>query len=420
MCLFCAVANYIWIQQTGKDHYYLALDVYVEGNWENPVAQICLTFLTFWILLSYLVPISLFVTLEIVKFWQVSGLWDGEGGGHGGQRCGAARLLVSALWPSPHPRPTHPTLDRALCLSTLTATCATPRPASGRAAATPTSMRTWARCGAGTDAVGVDVCTCCCACCTSPGPAACHPLPGPATLCPYPPTPPPQVEYIFSDKTGTMTSNEMQLREIAVKGVAYGTSEVRLEENADRTGLNALRLFDQRLYKAAAKVQRSSSWSGLVSAGGSRRDVMAVSAGRLGGQGPRVAPAAGGAAGSWQPLPTAHSHRPPPCPAPPGCSTPPPTPTSTPRARWASVMRRWSRRCRAQTRAAAASRLVRRWRVRRGSSGPRQGGGRGSRGAAPVGSCGPASLAPLAPRPLPPLQALATTGRRAAPRWATT
>ena len=28
-------------------------------------------FLTFWILLSYLVPISLFVTLEIVKFWQV-------------------------------------------------------------------------------------------------------------------------------------------------------------------------------------------------------------------------------------------------------------------------------------------------------------------------------------------------------------
>ena len=33
--------------------------------------QIGLTFLTFWILLSYLVPISLFVTLEIVKFWQV-------------------------------------------------------------------------------------------------------------------------------------------------------------------------------------------------------------------------------------------------------------------------------------------------------------------------------------------------------------
>lgn len=84
-----------------------------------------------------------------------------------------------------------------------------------------------------------------------------------------------QIEYIFSDKTGTLTSNEMQLRQIAVKGVPYGTSEMRLEEHNERTGLAALRLFDQRLYKAAAKVQRSSSWSGLITAGGSRRDVMA-------------------------------------------------------------------------------------------------------------------------------------------------
>lgn len=76
MCLFCAIANYVWIQQEGKKRYYLALDVYVQGNWENAGAQICLTFLTFWILLSYLVPISLFVTLEIVKFIQVGG-WLG-------------------------------------------------------------------------------------------------------------------------------------------------------------------------------------------------------------------------------------------------------------------------------------------------------------------------------------------------------
>ena len=71
MCGFCAVANYVWIQKAGKSHYYLALTSYTEGNWSNPVEQIVLTFLTFWILLSYLVPISLFVTLEIVKFWQV-------------------------------------------------------------------------------------------------------------------------------------------------------------------------------------------------------------------------------------------------------------------------------------------------------------------------------------------------------------
>lgn len=84
-----------------------------------------------------------------------------------------------------------------------------------------------------------------------------------------------QVEYIFSDKTGTLTSNEMQLRQIAVKGVAYGSNDVRLEEHMDKTGLRALRFFDQRLYRAAARAQRSSSWTGLITAGGSRRDIMA-------------------------------------------------------------------------------------------------------------------------------------------------
>lgn len=33
-----------------------------------------------------------------------------------------------------------------------------------------------------------------------------------------------KIDYIFSDKTGTLTSNEMQLREIAIKGVSLGTS----------------------------------------------------------------------------------------------------------------------------------------------------------------------------------------------------
>lgn len=42
-----------------------------QGVYSSWVAQICINFLTFWILLSYLVPISLFVTMEIVKFWQV-------------------------------------------------------------------------------------------------------------------------------------------------------------------------------------------------------------------------------------------------------------------------------------------------------------------------------------------------------------
>ncbi len=41
-----------------------------QGIYSNGFVQIVLNFFTLWILLSYLVPISLFVTLEIVKFWQ--------------------------------------------------------------------------------------------------------------------------------------------------------------------------------------------------------------------------------------------------------------------------------------------------------------------------------------------------------------
>lgn len=186
MCLFCAIANYVWIQQEGKKRYYLALDVYVQGNWENAGAQICLTFLTFWILLSYLVPISLFVTLEIVKFIQGFGFVN---------------------------------FDRDM---------------------RDPKTREWARCR--NSNLNEDL---------------------------------GKIEYIFSDKTGTLTSNEMQLRQIAVKGVAYGTSDLRLEEHLDKTGLRALRLFDQRLYKAAARVQRSSSWNGLITAGGSSKRIMA-------------------------------------------------------------------------------------------------------------------------------------------------
>jgi hypothetical protein len=36
-----------------------------------------------------------------------------------------------------------------------------------------------------------------------------------------------RVSYVFSDKTGTLTSNEMRLRLIAVKGVPYGLPDYR-------------------------------------------------------------------------------------------------------------------------------------------------------------------------------------------------
>ena len=42
----------------------------LQGNYGNGFVYTIVLLITFWILFSYLVPISLFVTLEIVKFWQ--------------------------------------------------------------------------------------------------------------------------------------------------------------------------------------------------------------------------------------------------------------------------------------------------------------------------------------------------------------
>lgn len=55
----------------GKDRYFLALTFYNQGNYKSNVAFFFVNMVTFWLLFSYLVPISLFVTIEIVKFIQV-------------------------------------------------------------------------------------------------------------------------------------------------------------------------------------------------------------------------------------------------------------------------------------------------------------------------------------------------------------
>lgn len=70
-CVVLAAGNVLWRDIEGKDRYYLGFDKFVQGNIENDGTYGGLVFLTFWILTSYMVPISLFVTIEIVKFWQV-------------------------------------------------------------------------------------------------------------------------------------------------------------------------------------------------------------------------------------------------------------------------------------------------------------------------------------------------------------
>lgn len=62
-----------WRSAYGNKRYWLGLTTYTQGNYQSDVAMYFLGILTFWILYSYLVPISLFVTMEIVKGMQVRG-----------------------------------------------------------------------------------------------------------------------------------------------------------------------------------------------------------------------------------------------------------------------------------------------------------------------------------------------------------
>ena len=49
-----------------------------------------------------------------------------------------------------------------------------------------------------------------------------------------------KVEYVFSDKTGTLTSNEMQLREVAVKGATFGDARFKCAAPSRLAPLGAL------------------------------------------------------------------------------------------------------------------------------------------------------------------------------------
>ncbi len=138
MVLFCGLRHTFGARMPAILRPHLALNVYVEGNYKNGFVYTVVLMITYWILYSYLVPISLFVTLEIVKFWQ-------------------AFIFIN--------------FDKAIR-----------DPTTGEAARARNS-------GLNED-LG-------------------------------------RVEYVFSDKTGTLTSNEMQLREIGIKGIPYGSIDFK-------------------------------------------------------------------------------------------------------------------------------------------------------------------------------------------------
>lgn len=165
----------------GKDRYYLALDDTAGANSDNDFVYWLLTFITFWILYSYFIPNSLFVTIEIIKF-------------------ALGFIYIPA--------------DREMR-----------DPESGE----------YAQCR--NAALNEDL---------------------------------GKVEYIFSDKTGTLTSNEMRLRAIAIKGQPLGDLQLCLEDHPELHGEEAAKKFSAPMHAAmivraptCVRVQRVSLASGL-------------------------------------------------------------------------------------------------------------------------------------------------------------
>lgn len=85
LCLISAFCNIIWTKQKGQKDWYLNIDgklytsfvlylFYIVIVWFSEIATYKFAFnlLTFFILFNNLIPISLQVTVEVVRFMQVS------------------------------------------------------------------------------------------------------------------------------------------------------------------------------------------------------------------------------------------------------------------------------------------------------------------------------------------------------------
>jgi len=78
LCVLCAIGSYYWRDWKGFSMYYLQLDKFVANNYSNTGVYLLIYTLTFWILFSSMVPISLFVTMELVRFWQCIAFIDSD------------------------------------------------------------------------------------------------------------------------------------------------------------------------------------------------------------------------------------------------------------------------------------------------------------------------------------------------------
>ncbi|MEE4247346.1 MAG: hypothetical protein V2I33_18205 [Kangiellaceae bacterium] len=61
ICIFFAIATIIWLRDNADEHFYL------EAETDPGFGFYCVQVLTFWVAYSHMIPISLYVALEIVK-----------------------------------------------------------------------------------------------------------------------------------------------------------------------------------------------------------------------------------------------------------------------------------------------------------------------------------------------------------------
>mmetsp|Transcript_7573 Transcript_7573/g.22355 ORF Transcript_7573/g.22355 Transcript_7573/m.22355 type:complete len:1298 (+) Transcript_7573:304-4197(+) len=184
LCAACSAGALAWRENIGKKRYYLALDNTAQGNYSSNVAFYFVYMITYWLLFSYLVPISLFVTIEIVKFVQGNFINNDPD----------MRVEGTDDWAKARNSNIIEDLGR--------------------------------------------------------------------------------VAYVFSDKTGTLTSNEMRMRAVAIKGVPYGgTGDFRLEDFEGK-GDAALKAFAPRLHSAAGILRRAGVWDEAMNRGGSSPNLL--------------------------------------------------------------------------------------------------------------------------------------------------
>ncbi|KAG2484993.1 hypothetical protein HYH03_016286, partial [Edaphochlamys debaryana] len=262
-----AVWSWAWRRSVGLARPHLGLADPAAGNWGPAGAYIPLLSVTFWILYSYLVPISLFVSMELVKAVQAfvfvgadpalseeagadpepppaageragagagAGAEGGGGGGGGGARGGADRRSAGrgsggGAWSRlararPHRRPhSH--------------THAPPHKGGGA--------------GGTREAGGAG---------EAPPPAASDaPLHG-FSRSSAAPEDLGRVAVVFADKTGTLTRNDMRLRTCSLGEGRFGSPSVRLEEAPRLRFPATLGAFDPRLAEAASALRASGGW----------------------------------------------------------------------------------------------------------------------------------------------------------------